>query len=322
MPQTEIESPFRQYVLLARVGRWGIPSILIGIGLTAILWIASTFGIILASTAAATWMGNAPPLDQSSRLEALLDGRSGVVFTLLTIAALWGVMWIVLRLVHRRPLPTLLGASRRIDWTACGKALLAGVLVLGLISLATPAPEHLPFVRSPIALSDWLVLLLPLAALIALQCSAEELVFRGYLMQSLASRFTSPLVWALIPLLLFTVGHWDFEAQTHMLAAILGSIIMFGAAATFLVVRTGNLGASIGVHTATNLFAFLVTSPKGDYDAFSLYTYPPLSDPAWTVADAVWLVAFEATYLAATLVLLLHRRSPLRLAGCAAADME
>lgn len=313
LPPTATDTPFRRYVALARTGRWGIPSILIGIILTGLLWVAFTLAVLYAlfSIRQSTALRDLPL--SPSGFETVFEGRSGVLVTLLTISGLWAVMWIVLRLVHRRRLPTLFGASRRIDLGDAARALLAGVTVLAIISLAMPQPDHLPFLRSSVTMSEWLVLLLPVAGLIAMQCSAEELVFRGYLVQGLANRFSSPLVWALIPLLLFTAGHWDPDASMHMLAANLTVVGMFAAVATLLVIRTGNLGAAIGVHIATNLFAFLLTSPAGGGGSFALYTYPALSDPRWTVADAVAMVTMEAAYLLATLVLLLHRRSPLRI---------
>jgi membrane protease YdiL (CAAX protease family) len=308
---TETDTPFRRYVSLARTGRWGIPSILIGTVLTALLWVAFTLAVLYAlfSVRRLTIFDSLP--HSAAGFEAVFEGRGGVLVTLLTVGGLWAVMWIVLRLVHRRRLPTLFGASRRIDLGDGAKALLAGITILAIISLAMPQSDHLPFLRSSVAMSEWLLLLLPVAGLIAVQCSAEELVFRGYLVQSLAARFASPLVWALIPLLLFTAGHWDPDASLHMLVANLTVVGMFAAVATLLVIRTGNLGAAIGVHIATNLFAFLLTSPAGYGDSFALYTYPALSDPRWTVTDASAMVAVEAAYLLATLALLLHPRSPL-----------
>ena len=51
---------------------------------------------------------------------------------------------------------------------------------------------------------------LPLALpAILVQSAAEELAFRGFLMQSLAARFRSALVWWLLPAALFGALHWN-----------------------------------------------------------------------------------------------------------------
>ncbi len=42
-----------------------------------------------------------------------------------------------------------------------------------------------------------------------IQTGAEELVFRGYLQQQLAARFASPLIWMVLPALIFGAVHYD-----------------------------------------------------------------------------------------------------------------
>ncbi|MCR5859631.1 CPBP family intramembrane glutamic endopeptidase [Mesorhizobium sp. J428] len=327
MPPIETASPFRRYVALAREGRWGVPSIVIGVALTVALWIVTTVFVLFAASAiiGAWYVQSYGSI--SDRLQTVFTGRAGTATLFVTLGVLWGVVWAVLRIVHRRRLSSVLGTDRRIDVRDGLKAVLAGCLAFGLSILVSPDSPDLPVARSSLPLADWLVYLLPVAGLIALQASAEEAVFRGYLMQLLANRFTSPLVWAAIPLLVFTIAHWDPEVQTHMLLAIFGSVSLFAVAATVLVVATGNLGAAMGYHVVNNLFAFLVFSPQGNDDEFALYLYPALSDPRWTVSEAALVVGMEVLSCLLVLLLLLHRRSPLRVgrrpeAGCAPVSVE
>lgn len=327
MSSTETASPFRRYVALAREGRWGIPSIVIGVALSVALWVVTTVVVMFtASVIIGAWYEISYP-SISDRLQTVFTGRAGTASLLATLGVLWGVVWAVLRIVHRRRLSSVLGANRRIDVADGLKAGLAGGLVFGLSMLIGPDSPDLPIERSSLALADWLAYLLPVVGLIALQASAEEAVFRGYLMQLLANRFASPLVWAAIPLLVFTIAHWDPEVQTHMLLAIFGSVFLFAVSATVLVVATGNLGAAMGYHVVNNLFAFLVFSPQGDDDEFALYLYPALSDPRWTVSEAALLIGMDVMSCLLVLLLLLHQRSPLRVgrrpdAGCAPVPVE
>ena len=48
-------------------------------------------------------------------------------------------------------------------------------------------------------LGEWLMGLAPALVLILWQVSAEEVAFRGYLLQQLRARVRSPLVWAVLP---------------------------------------------------------------------------------------------------------------------------
>ncbi len=313
MSAIETTSPFRAFVALARHGRWGIPSIAVGIVLMTVLWLVAAFfamiGIaVIAKMRAGDEIG---PIADLISLGA--GGRIAPVQLLASIVVLWAVAPVVLWIVHKRVLPTLFGWQRRIEMSELRNAFIACGLVTLLIFLLVPDPSHLLTARSDLTLAEWAAAFLPVTALIVLQSSAEEVVFRGYLVQLLANRFVSPLIWAVLPVVLFTAAHWDPAALPYMNAVALGSVLMFAAAATILLVVTGNLGACMGYHAANNIFAFLVISPEGVVDAFALYTYPNLADPVWTVRDAMLFLGVEVARTGLTLLLLLHGRSPLRI---------
>lgn len=313
MSAIETTSPFRAFVALARQGRWGIPSIAVGIVLMTVLWLVAAFfamiGIaVIAKMRAGDEIG---PIADLISLGA--GGRIAPVQLLASIVVLWAVAPVVLWIVHKRVLPTLFGWQRRIEMSELRNAFIACGLVTLLIFLLVPDPSHLLTARTGLTLAEWAAAFLPVTALIVLQSSAEEVVFRGYLVQLLANRFASPLIWAVLPVVLFTAAHWDPAALPHMNAVALGSVLMFAAAATILLVATGNLGACMGYHAANNIFAFLVISPEGVVDAFALYTYPNLADPVWTVRDAMLFLGVEVARTGLTLLLLLHGRSPLRI---------
>jgi len=120
--------------------------------------------------------------------------------------------------------------------------------------------------------ATWLALL-PLAlAGVALQVSAEEMVFRGYLQSQLAARFASPLIWLGGPALVFGVAHYDPVSAGANAPFVVLSTVAFGLVAGDLTRITGSLGASIGLHFANNVFALLVVSVAGGITGLSLYT--------------------------------------------------
>lgn len=123
------------------------------------------------------------------------------------------------------------------------------------------------------ALSAWLRLL-PLAVpLVLIQVTAEELIFRGYLPQQLAARFSARWVWMGLPSVLFAALHYN-PAAGNSAWLILLATFAFALVAMDLTERTGSLGAAIGIHFLNNLSALLFLSVKGTITGLSLYVTP------------------------------------------------
>lgn len=171
-------------------------------------------------------------------------------FILLALSALFVVRWL-----HDRPMHTLIGPPAQ-AWRDLLHVTGVGIAALALIEVLPPyysfagAVWNAPFL--------WLTTL-PLAMIaLLIQTSAEELVYRGYLQQQIAARFPHPLVWLILPNLLFAAAHWNStigrgDAQIYVIWAF-----FFGLAASDLTARSGTIGAAIGFHLANNAFAFLI----------------------------------------------------------------
>ncbi|TIT59151.1 MAG: CPBP family intramembrane metalloprotease, partial [Mesorhizobium sp.] len=164
---------------------------------------------------------------------------------------------------------------------------LIAVLITSLLSeilLYWLQPE---IARGAISLSTWLLFLIPIVLLALLQTSSEEALFRGYLLRGLASRFSSPLIWAGLPLMLFSALHWSASSTLAINACVLVSIASFALVLTLLVYATGNLGVALGAHLGNNLTGFLLISHQQSYNSFALFNARPLEGPGWTGFDAV-----------------------------------
>jgi hypothetical protein len=120
------------------------------------------------------------------------------------------------------------------------------------------------------------------------------------------------LVWAVLPVLVFTSLHWSGSATPLMNAAGLATIGVFAALLMILVYATGNLGASMGAHLANNLFGFLLISHQEAYNAFALFTARPLEGAGWSEAEALVVTGIGIVCTLLTGLLLMHPRSPLK----------
>lgn len=177
---------------------------------------------------------------------------------------------LAVRLLHRRRAPSLFGPRQRVlrDFVISAGVVLAIYTFGFALWLTQYTPE------ANLAPTRWL-LLLPLALLgVAIQTMAEEMAFRGYLMQQLAARFKSPLIWLILPALAFGAVHFDPGAAGENVWIIVGAAALFGLAAGDLTLRTGSLGAAWGFHFANNIVAILFVSTKGTITGLSLMQTP------------------------------------------------
>jgi len=194
----------------------------------------------------------------------------GVLLYLVSFAGLAAGIALVARLLQARSPRTLLGPGGfRARAFGLGVAVIAAAAVPTGLALALVAPPERQ--TSLAEWAAWLPLALPA---ILVQSAAEELAFRGYLMQSLAARFRSPLVWWLLPAALFGALHWNPGALgPNAPLGVLASTLI-GLALADVTARTGNLSAAIGLHFANNTMAMLVVALPSPVSGLALFVSP------------------------------------------------
>lgn len=311
-------SPFDAYVGNAAEGPNSLPRILLAGLLIVAVWVVGTLvALVVGAALAVLWSGEPSPSSFNGFMSALERSRLWVPSLLLSVTSLWLGLGMALRLVHRRRLSGLYGVGHRVDKAQFRQGLAAG-LIVAIVSVFVGLLIDPEISATGIDPLMWLAVLPFMLVVIFAQSSAEELLFRGYLMQALAGRFRSPWVWALVPTLLFASIHWNPAATFHMNLAGLASIAALAVALALLVWKTGNLGAAFGAHTGNNIVALLFVAPEADYGPLSLFRVRSMSEAGWTVPDAVWSTITGLAMAALLAALLLHRRSPLRVGTAAA----
>lgn len=282
---------FDRYVEPARA-RPQIWRLIVGAILMTVIYVvglAALFGLIWLA------VGRDDMLDWARRIAE----ASTPTATLLLLASFIGMAlapMAAVRWIHKRPVATLFGPSARVlrDFaTAAATVLILYALLLAVWSIRFDAKPNL----EPML---WLSFL-PLALCgLLVQTLAEELVFRAYLMQQLAARFRSPLIWMLLPSLLFGVVHYDPTTAGSNAWIVVVAAAAFGLVAADLTQVTGNIGAGWGYHFANNLVAVLILSTEGTIPGMALYLTPYSIDdtelvPLLSVGDLgvmvlVWLI--------------------------------
>lgn len=186
-----------------------------------------------------------------------IDPVWGYLALNLSFVALLVGLFIAVRLIHQRPLKSLVTPHAQINWRRIAQGFAAWWILALLLSLAE-------FLFRPAAFQFALDLarFAPFALLILivtpLQTTAEELLFRGYLMQSVGLVTRRTIIVLGMPSALFLIGHLanpEVAADFWLLALY---YFAFGAWLALITLKDNSLELALGVHAANNLFAALL----------------------------------------------------------------
>ena len=260
---------------------------------TAALWrvfvgfLAASAVYLLLNNLFFTLVFNLLGSQDGSFYDDLLTGKTPVaMFILLGSFGLMTVgVVLVARVLHKRSLSSLIGPmSLAVPQFGMVVRML---VIVGAITFVLPPWGFGEDNVSNMPLGKW-VLLLPLSLVaVFIQVSAEEIVFRGYVQQQLAARFKSPLVWMVLPSVLFALGHYLPEEAGENAVTIALWAAVFGILMADLTARAGSLGPAIAVHFCNNVTAILITSLPDNLSGLALYVTPFGMDD--TEALRTWL---------------------------------
>lgn len=143
---------------------------------------------------------------------------------------------------------------------------------LTAVMLLVPAPQASMEVQKQLALGVWLTWL-PLGLIgLAIQVTAEELFFRGYLQTQLVGATGSYAKGMVISALIFGLGHISGDAEG--LSALFPVVwaTLFGLVAGDLTARSGTLGPAIAVHFINNMTVMFIAPVAGVLSGLGLWT--------------------------------------------------
>lgn len=175
-------------------------------------------------------------------------------FTLL--AMLVGVL-LTVRLVHGRPILSLITPHERINWRRIAQGFGVYFVLIAAVTFgeALFKPDEYQFTF------DWrqFLIFLPIAILVTpLQATAEELLFRGYLMQGmglLARHAAVPVVGSAVLFMAAHLANPEVGEHAYLIPLL---YLLLGLFLAFITVKSNSLELAIGVHAANNLFTVLI----------------------------------------------------------------
>jgi len=194
---------------------------------------------------------------------------------------------LTVKLIHRRPLISLVTPEARVSWGRMAQGALVWTAIAAIIvaieHLLYPERYYLSFDAGRFFLFVALVLVLT-----PVQAATEELVFRAYAMQGLARLTRRPVVLAVVSSLIFTAPHM-LNPEVHQYGAFLMAANYFaiGMLLATATLRDGRLELAVGVHAVNNVLLALVANYEGSaLTTESIFTATEL-DPAYSLVTLI-----------------------------------
>jgi Predicted metal-dependent membrane protease len=202
--------------------------------------------------------------DALAFMEKYVNPIANYIFTNITIYFMLAGLVIAVKFIHYRPFTSLITTKRRIQWRrfwigffVYGSLIAAGTVVDYILS-----PETYSF--SFDASKFWIAL--PLILIMTpIQTATEELVFRGYVIQSFGLKIKNGILLSIISGFMFMLPHlMNPEVTASNKLGVLSTVctvlnyFAVGMILAMITIKTNSLEAAIGAHTVNNLICFLL----------------------------------------------------------------
>ena len=216
-------------------------------------------------------------LDEST-IMGVLESNLNLFLMLLSFAIGLVGIFVVNKWLHKMTLTQLTTARKKIDWKRFWVIFFGwGILSSGLVLLdyyMTPESYVWNF-----DLNNFLILSVIAIALVPLQTSCEEYLFRGYLMQGIGVAAKNRWVPLIVTSVIFGMLHIANPEVEKLGYVIMIYYIGTGFFLGIITLMDEGLELALGFHAANNLFtALLVTA---DWTAFQTYSVlKDTSDPS------------------------------------------
>lgn len=194
---------------------------------------------------------------------------------------------LVIMVLHRRGWLTLVTPRSRLDW----RRIAEGAAVWVVLALVAATVENLLYPGRyawSLDVQRWLPFVAAALLLTPLQCAAEELVFRGYLVQAMGRLLRQPAALAVLSSVVFTIPHlFNPEIAAYGIGIMAANYFAMGLFLASVALRDGRLELAIGAHAGNNLLlALFINYEDSVFSTQSMFTAGAL-DPGYSLASLV-----------------------------------
>lgn len=284
------------YFNLARLGKNEWWRYLLSFCLIIICWLGfSVFLFVFYYVFSLLGNNPAAGLDTNSTLNIGSNPLVDLTLGLLSFIPLLLSLLAAVKFIHRRPVISLITPLMRIDW----KRISLGILVIWLLVLASCIVESVLFpgryqftfdAGEYIKFAPLIILFVPI------QAATEELLFRGYLTQSLTLLFKRPWIAIVISSALFMSLHFANPEVAVNVVLTLAYYFAVGIFMAMIALKDNRLELALGCHIGINTFVLLANYTDSVLPVPSIFTITTL-DPVYNLASFIVMAVIFFLYL-------------------------
>lgn len=249
---------------------WFVFSVLLGFGLSAY--------ILLDNNPVTGYDPNSSQLLGVSPLITL-------AVSLVSFIPLLVSLFFVVKFIHSRPVSSLITPSKRISWKRIGIGILS-IWVLLIISCVFEAilfPGRYQFTFDA---GEYIKYVPLIVIFIPIQAATEELLFRGYLTQSLNLLTKHPWMAIIITSALFMAMHFANPEVAVDVVLTLAYYFAVGVFMALITLKDNCLELAIGCHIGINMFVLAANYTESVLPVPSIFTVTTL-DPVYNLISFI-----------------------------------
>ena len=230
-------------------------------------------------------------LQDINYLMKAFEPNLNLIFLLLPFAGMLIGTFIAVKFIHGQPLLKLTTTRAKVDWNRAIFAFtLWGIftLLMLFVDYSFISPENYEW---NFKLQPFLILCLIALILLPLQTSAEEYMFRGYLMQGIGVVFKYKWIALLLTSVGFGLLHYSNPEVERFGDIVMIYYIGTGLFLGIITLMDEGLELALGFHAANNLFTALLVS--ADWTALQTHSVlKDISNPSAMPLDEVIIPVF------------------------------